>query len=130
MSERFVDHYNASWFGEKHPVVDPLVGYQAPPLDGIWATAPYLHNGSVPTIYDLLLPARQRPSVFRLGSREYDPVKLGYREDGPRAPQSRDFLFETRYNGNWNSGHEWKKAAIIGVARRRRRDPRRRRSAS
>ncbi len=54
------------------------LGYIARPLNGIWATAPYLHNGSVPTLYDLLLPAEQRPRTFYTGSNEFDPVKVGY----------------------------------------------------
>ena len=54
-SDRLVAHYNASWFGAIHPVNTEKKGYQAPPLDGIWATAPYLHNGSVPTLH---APAR------------------------------------------------------------------------
>ena len=78
-------------------------GYKARPLDGIWATPPYLHNGSVPTIYDLLSPAPARPSVFHVANREYDPEKLGY--------VSSEFPGATRYNtaitGNSNSGHEF-----------------------
>ena len=54
VSDRSVEHYNATWFGEKYPVNLKRTGYQAPPLDGIWATAPYLHNGSVPTLHALL----------------------------------------------------------------------------
>lgn len=73
--------------------------YKARPLAGIWATAPYLHNGSVPTLYDLLLPPEQRPARFGLGSRELDPVKVGYR--------SGDSLFDTRLPGNGNGGHRY-----------------------
>jgi cytochrome c peroxidase len=46
----------------------PLFAYKARPLDGIWATAPYLHNGSVPTLYDLLTPPDQRPASFNVGN--------------------------------------------------------------
>src|SRR5262249_11812542 len=58
-SQRMAEHYNESWFGqEKRPGVTGKVtatkGYQAPPLDGVWATAPYFHNGSVPTVYHVL----------------------------------------------------------------------------
>ena len=49
-----VAHYNSTWLGAEYPVETKRVGYQAPPLDGIWATAPYLHNGSVPTLHALL----------------------------------------------------------------------------
>ena len=61
--DRAVEHYNATWFGEDHPVDTERVGYQAPPLDGIWASAPYLHNGSVPTLH-ALLESSTRPSRF------------------------------------------------------------------
>ena len=54
LSDGLVAHYNATWFGENEPVDLEMTGYQAPPLDGIWATAPYLHNGSVPTLRALL----------------------------------------------------------------------------
>lgn len=90
-----------------YPDTAGLKIYRSKTLRGIWATAPYLHNGSVPTIYDLLLPASDRPTSFRLGSREYDPVKLGYREDGPIAPGLQRFTVDTTLPGNWNTGHEW-----------------------
>jgi len=51
--------------------------YRARPLDGVWATAPYLHNGSVPTLKDMLLPQGRRPSSFCVGSRKFDPVNVG-----------------------------------------------------
>ena len=77
--------------------------YAARPLWGVWATAPYLHNGSVPTLHDLFLPAKDRPKTFPLGHREYDPVKVGYTtpEGKPR------FLFDTSKIGNGNGGHEF-----------------------
>ncbi len=52
--------------------------YKARPLNGIWATPPYLHNGSVPNLYALLSPVAERPKRFYLGNREYDPVNVGY----------------------------------------------------
>lgn len=62
-----------------------LRSYKGRALNGIWATAPYLHNGSVPTLYDLLLPAKgecqsdaYRPDTFKVGAREYDVVKGGF----------------------------------------------------
>lgn len=85
--------------------------YRAKTLVGIWATAPFLHNGSVPTIYDLLRPAAERPVTFPVGQREYDPVKLGYQTDEARfawAPNQTPFVFDTRIAGNWNTGHEWR----------------------
>ena len=84
--------------------------YRAKTLKGIWATAPFLHNGSVPTVFDLLHLAPQRPTTFKLGTKEYDPVKLGYVTDGPRfltPPRMQPFTYDTRRIGNWNTGHEW-----------------------
>jgi cytochrome c5 len=63
--------------GEYHEVVINPKGYLAPPLKGIWASAPYLHNGSVPTLWHLLHP-EQRPQVWKKTSREYDTEKLGH----------------------------------------------------
>jgi mono/diheme cytochrome c family protein len=79
-----------------------LMSYKARPLDGIWATAPYLHNGSVPTLYDLLLPAAARPRTFSVGRREFDPKKVGYVSDG-QIP----FVLDTAVTGNSNRGHEY-----------------------
>jgi mono/diheme cytochrome c family protein len=87
------------------------MAYKARPLNGIWATAPYLHNGSVPTLYDLLLPKRKlddpaegeyRPDEFMVGSREFDPDKVGFKSAGYDG-----FLFRTSIWGNHNSGHEY-----------------------
>ena len=86
------------------------LGYVARPLEGIWATAPYLHNGSVPTLDDLLKPENERPSTFPVGHREYDPVKLGYVSDRskvPAAEQSRIFMYDTTTPGNSNNGHSY-----------------------
>ncbi len=88
-----------------------IMAYKARPLNGIWATAPYLHNGSVPTLYDLLLPKRRtsdpiegeyRPDEFMVGSREFDPEKVGFKSTGYDG-----FLFRTSIWGNGNGGHEY-----------------------
>ena len=81
--------------------------YRAKTLKGIWATAPYLHNGSVPTLFDLLHTADKRPVSFELGTKEYDPVKLGFVANGPKPPRMQPFTYDTRRLGNWNTGHEW-----------------------
>ncbi len=85
-----------------------LRAYKPRPLAGIWASPPFLHNGSVPTIYDLLSPVEKtgdypgRPAAFRVGSREYDPVKLGL------APAGKPYwLFDATISGNRNTGHEF-----------------------
>jgi hypothetical protein len=73
--------------------------YKARPLNGIWATAPYLHNGSVPNLWALLQPVAQRPARFFVGSREFDPVRVGLVSD--QGPSS----FDTTQPGNGNAGH-------------------------
>jgi len=78
--------------------------YKARPLNGIWAVAPYLHNGSVPNLYALLSPQTERPSTFWLGSKEFDPVKVGYDFSELKG----GYLFKTDVPGNANSGHEFK----------------------
>lgn len=75
--------------------------YKARSLEGIWATSPYLHNGSVPTLYDLLLPAKHRPELFKVGSREFDAERVGLRTDQGLE------TFDTGQPGNANSGHEY-----------------------
>ncbi len=75
--------------------------YKARPLDGVWSTPPFLHNGSVPNIYELLSPPAERSVTFWLGTFEYDPVKLGY----INQQNSKSTQFDTRLPGNANSGH-------------------------
>ncbi len=77
--------------------------YKTRPINGVWASAPYLHNGSVPTIYDLLLPATQRPVTFYVGNIALDVVKVGYLTT--ETPNTT--LFDTRLRGNSNTGHEY-----------------------
>ena len=81
-----------------------ILAYRARPLNGTWATAPYLHNGSVPSLYDLLLPPAQRPKIFFVGSWEFDPVHVGVETGSPFAGA---FSFDTRLPGNANGGHEY-----------------------
>lgn len=99
-----------------------LLGYKSRPLAGIWATAPYLHNGSVPNLWELLLPAEKRSASFWLGTREYDPVKVGFRTE-PTAPGN-SFEFRTRdpqgkpIPGNSNAGHDYGNAQLTDQQRR------------
>ena len=101
-----------------------LVAYKARPLNGIWATAPYLHNGSVPTLYDLLLPpnpndippgcsngskrppdppgTEYRPRTFWVGTRQFDPKKVGLITN-----TNEGYPFNVTFVGNCNSGHEY-----------------------
>jgi mono/diheme cytochrome c family protein len=82
-----------------------IASYRAKPLEGIWATAPFLHNGSVPTLYEMLLPANQRSTKFYLKGRTFDPVKVGLITN-PTDPAA--FLYDTTIPGNSNSGHEFR----------------------
>jgi mono/diheme cytochrome c family protein len=83
-------------------------GYANMPLDGIWLRAPYLHNGSVPTLWDLLQPPRMRPRAFYRGNDFYDPKKVGFVSDKPAEPNgAKYFKFDTTVPGNSNSGHEY-----------------------
>jgi mono/diheme cytochrome c family protein len=118
ISKKFNDHYNSGWFarekgdGYRGRITD---GYQAPPLDGIWATAPYFHNGSVPTVYHVL-NSKSRPKIFtrsyRTGKEDYDPVRLGWkitvlqRGPDPKLPAiERRKVYDTTQPGRGNGGH-------------------------
>lgn len=79
--------------------------YKSRSLRGIWATAPYLHNGSVRNMRQLLLPSGQREKTFRVGTREYDPDNLGFENKG-------GFEFDTALPGNSNHGHEYGTTAL------------------
>ena len=92
--ERRFSHFRKTW------------GYANAPLDGLWLRAPYLHNGSVPTLWDLLRPAAQRPTVFYRGNNLYDPKHLGFVSSDPTSQGTPLFAFDTRIPGNRNTGHE------------------------
>ncbi len=77
--------------------------YRARPLDGIWATGPFLHNGSVPNIRELLRPASARSKTFYVGSTELDTANIGF----ANKPGPRSMLFDTSLPGNSNAGHEY-----------------------
>ncbi len=119
---RFGEYYNQSWFAQEKRSgskegckVQASPGYQAPPLDGIWATAPYFHNGSVPTVHHVL-NSKARPKVFtrsyKTDTDAYDPVKLGWKvqvlDKGPDAsmpPYERRKIYDTTQPGRGNGGH-------------------------
>ncbi len=81
--------------------------YKARPLNGIWATAPYLHNGSVPTLYHLLKPVGERPKSFSVGTRAFDPEKVGFRTDATNVFTFRVEDKGRAIPGNSNGGHEF-----------------------
>jgi hypothetical protein len=82
-------------------------GYANHPLDGIWARAPYLHNGSVPTLRALLDPPEQRPAMFYRGYDLFDQAGVGFVSDVAEEGGRRFFLYDTALPGNWNTGHLW-----------------------
>ncbi|APR65642.1 ribonuclease E [Thalassolituus oleivorans] len=94
-----------------------LLAYKGRSLNGIWATAPYLHNGSVPTLYDLLLPKKRagdpddgeyRPDSFVVGAREFDPVKVGFISAGYDGfTYNTSIALDRPVEGNDNAGHEY-----------------------
>jgi len=114
-SPEVLDWYNGSFYGAITPLVpnDPFPGYMPPPLDGIWATAPYLHNGSVPTI-ELVLDSRSRPNAWKrvdYDTTHIDEQALGWpfvaveysQADAPA--EERKYIYDTRYFTQSNQGH-------------------------
>ncbi len=83
-------------------------GYANMPLDGVWLRAPFLHNGSVPSLRELLEPAAARPASFYRGNDVYDPLKVGFVSDQPQGNGQPFFRFDTTAPGNGNGGHTGK----------------------
>lgn len=108
-SPQFIDWFNKSWFAQgDHPArLAPFDGYIAPPLDGIWITAPYLHNGSVPTL-EAVLNSKLRPTYWSrdFDHPQYDYKRVGWkytREDSARGTA----VYNTTLPGYGNYGHEF-----------------------
>jgi hypothetical protein len=124
ISPKFGEYYNRTWFAKEQPgwFVDEgaardSVGYQAPPLDGLWATAPYLHNASVPTVYQVL-NSKSRPKRFTrsysTAESEYDPQHLGWKFTELKEPPSNTLapiekrkIYDTTQPGRSNMGHTY-----------------------
>lgn len=117
LSAKHRQGYGESWFADfgKQDTLATPAGYIAPPLDGIWASAPYLHNGSVPTLWHLLRPA-ERPMVWRRTSVEgYDQEKVGLVvETFDKLPEAatadkrlRREYFQTKAFGKSAAGHDF-----------------------
>ena len=114
--------YHRSWFAHfgGHATVLEPDGYVAPPLDGIWASAPYLHNGSVPTLWHLLHPS-ERPAVWKRSENGYDQQRVGLDiQEFTRLPshlRRADELrtyFNTRVFGKSSGGHDYPDALSSG----------------
>ncbi len=108
----FVEWYNTSIYGTD-AWLEPIVGYIAPPLDAVWATAPFFHNGSVPSIEDVL-NSKARPRYWKridYDSRNFDEEKLGWPYETMtyghnEAPaEERKYIYDTTQPGHWNTGH-------------------------
>ncbi len=124
ISEKFARYYDRSWFGKEEAgwLVDDhaaraSVGYQAPPLDGLWATAPYFHNGSAPTVAHVL-NSRERPKFFtrsyRTDKDAYDSDNLGWKievfnqgADTKRPAHEQRKVYDTTLPGRSNGGHTY-----------------------
>ncbi|HSC67025.1 MAG TPA: di-heme-cytochrome C peroxidase [Cellvibrio sp.] len=112
--ERTERHLDFEVVNKHNPAT--LASYKARPLNGVWATAPFLHNGSVPSLYELFMPSCSdaeiasgkicRPNRFTIGTRELDPVKVGFVQRDP-AQYPGLFVFDTRLPSNSNKGHEY-----------------------
>jgi processive rubber oxygenase RoxA-like protein len=100
--------YNA--YGEGHPwkfsAFRSTNGYVTAPLEGLWLRAPYLHNGSVPTLVALLEPTERRPTRFWRGYTVYDPESVGFVSTGPAAARE-GTVFDVTLPGNGNAGHTY-----------------------
>jgi mono/diheme cytochrome c family protein len=119
-ADRFRAWFQQSFYGELSQLT-PALGYIAPPLDGVWATAPYLHNDSVPTLAALLDPPT-RPAYLRArrtpaGLPIYDPEALGWAyhtlAQGKAAAMSwdeRDPIYDSTGKGYGNGGHRFGEA--------------------
>ncbi len=112
--DRFYDWLARSPYGDARSAA-PAPGYIAPPLDGVWATAPYLHNGSVPSLA-ALLQSEIRPKYwrFRTDPRRYDPEAMGWDydtldhgQDAETAPEARHRIYDTTLPGYGNAGHTY-----------------------
>jgi hypothetical protein len=119
-AQKFISKEDQAIYEEHRPnCLQIQHGYKARPHDGIWATAPFLHNGSIATVYDLLSPPEDRPRYVQLGNVEFDPINLGIKQpentkslfsQGDKGDKySRDgyFILDTSVPGNGNYGHEF-----------------------
>ncbi|CAL79867.1 conserved hypothetical protein; putative Cytochrome c region (C-ter) [Bradyrhizobium sp. ORS 278] len=103
----------AALWGDRPNCPNPASNtYRARPLNGVWATAPYLHNGSVPSLYWLLTPAAERPSSFCQGARDYDPVHVGF--DVPKGGEAACKVGQSRFMATDPSGKPIKGNSTLG----------------
>jgi hypothetical protein len=102
----------AAWWGPRKncPNPGPAPRYRARPLNGVWSTAPYLHNGSIPSLYWLLRPAAERPKKFCMGSRDFDPKQVGFAVvEGETCRTG-----ETEFTTTWPDGSPVRGNSVLG----------------
>jgi hypothetical protein len=106
---RVSDADRATLWGDRKncPNDGPAPRYRARPLNGVWATAPYLHNGSVPSLYWMLTPAAERPTRFCMGARDFDAEQVGFRVSGdtPSCKTGETLFSTTGRNGTPIAGN-------------------------
>jgi hypothetical protein len=120
-SKRNIDYFNKSWLAQEKGAggilyqAEETPGYQAPPLDGVWATAPYFHNGSVPTL-EHVLNSKARPRIYTrsygIGKEDFDAERVGWKITELDAPPANDLpgferrkICDTTVPGRSNAGH-------------------------
>jgi hypothetical protein len=101
----FIDAKLSNMFSPPPTVGD--AAYESRVLDGVWAVAPYLHNGSAPNLWELMKPAKDRKSSFMVGSRIFDPKNVGYAVDESPFKTGAFMADPANANGNGNGGHEF-----------------------
>jgi hypothetical protein len=125
LSDEYLDEVGKQAYrGDRPNCLQAGLGYKARPLNGIWATAPFLHNGSVPSLRHLLGPVSERPTEFLLGDPTFDPVNVGLSAIAADSTQGSYtdegyFILKTSLPGNSNRGHEFsdvKGPGVIGRA--------------
>ncbi len=93
------------WNGYRPNTLERELAYMARPHSGVWALAPYLHNGSIPNLFQLLSPREERENIFYVGHADFDPKQVGYVS---QKIADTDFKFVTSILGNSNAGHEFR----------------------
>jgi hypothetical protein len=104
LAKEYQRKYDAPW---NLDTFSKSMGYVTGPLDGIWLRAPYLHNGSVPTLTALLEKPEQRPQTFYRGNDLYDPQGVGFVSTVAEQNGRHFFYYDTRLKGNSNVGHTY-----------------------
>ncbi|UFZ03415.1 cytochrome C [Bradyrhizobium ontarionense] len=103
----------AALWGDRPNCPNPAgKSYRARPLNGVWSTAPYLHNGSVPSLYWMLTPAAERPTSFCQGARDYDPKQVGFAV--PKGGETACKVGQTLFMTKDSSGKPIKGNSVLG----------------